>query len=174
MSRIISYFTAPREPQVPLTFLRDSRRWKAGVLRNSIINAVGNLRTTEANSRKAYRAGRQNAAQAQNTTDFHRAQVQRLAALAHEHAQLCYAFEHSELISHNLGWQEDPTCRRALRGCLQQLAALNLKPNLIHPLTQHAPVIALVKTWYSPGFTCTESDFHNWIWLNYETNTETG
>ena len=161
-------FWNARERQVPLDFLQSPNFWKTTILRNSIINAIGNLKTTEANSRKAFSAGRQNAAQAKNTAAFHRAQVQRLAALANKHAHLCYEFDHPELIDHNLGWKEDPTCRRALKGCLGEIATLNLNPALVHLLAQHPPVVLIVNKWYSPGFTCSASDFHTWIWDQYE------
>ena len=156
-------FWPTKTPQVPLEFLTSANYWKAGIVRNSIINAVGNLKTTETNSRKSFRAGKQNATQAKNTTAFHRAQIQRLAALANKHTQLCYEFDHHELIDHRLGWQEDPTCRRALKGCLAQLLLLRFTTAHVHPLASHPPVMALVHQWCTPGFTCTISDFHLWL-----------
>jgi hypothetical protein len=113
--------------------------WQAGITRNSIINAVGNVRATEANSRRAFREGRQSATQAKNITDLHRVQVQWLAALANEHAHLCYDFEESELIIHNIWWTSDPTCKRALYGRFtgagKNFIAVGILPSvLIQPL----------------------------------------
>ena len=156
------------EPQIPLDFLLDKKKYrKASVHRASIINAVGNLKTIEANSTKAFRAGQQNATQAKNITQLHRAQVQRLAALANEHAQFCYPFEHHELLFQNIGWHADPTCRRALRGCSAEITLLNIEIHYIHPASQHALVVTIIKKWYSPGFECSEFDFHNWIWTQH-------
>ena len=78
-------FWHAKTPQVQLEFLTLAIYWKAGIVCNSIINVVGNLKTTEANSRKAFHAGKQNAMQAKNTTAFHCAKIQRLAVLANEH-----------------------------------------------------------------------------------------
>ena len=160
------------EPQVPLDFLLAKRQYrKASVHQDSIINAVGNLKTIEANSKKAFRAGKQNAIQANNITQFHRTQVQRLPALANEYAQFCYPFEHHKLLFHDVGWQEDPTCRRALRGCSAEITLLELAIHYIHPTSQHSLVVAIIKKWYSSGFECSELDFHNWIWTQHNTST---
>jgi hypothetical protein len=110
MQHLQQFWNAHQEPQIPLDFLIGPNIWKAGIGRDSIINTVGNIKATEGLSRKAYQAGRQNSAQAKKTTALHRAQVQRLAALANAHAQLCYDFENSELLIQNLSWTEDPTC----------------------------------------------------------------
>jgi hypothetical protein len=94
---------------VSLEFVTGPNVWKAGISRDSIINAVGNVRQTEENSRQAYREGRQGVRQAKNIRVLHCAQVQRLAALANEHAHLCYDFEDKELLIHNLHWTINPT-----------------------------------------------------------------
>jgi hypothetical protein len=51
---------AHQEQQVPLEFLCGPKVWKAVIVHNSIINAKGNIKTTEGNSHKAYQAGQQN------------------------------------------------------------------------------------------------------------------
>jgi hypothetical protein len=121
MQRLQQYWNAVQERQVPLEFLTGPNMWKAEISRDSIINAVGNIRTTEALSRRAYREGQQGITQAKNITVLHRAQVQCLAALANEHPHLCYDFEDSELLIHNLHWTVDPTVVRAFHGCTEEL-----------------------------------------------------
>jgi hypothetical protein len=64
MQRLQQYWNAVQERQVPLEFLTGPNVWKAGISCDSIINAVGNVRTTEALSCRAYRDGRQDVAQA--------------------------------------------------------------------------------------------------------------
>jgi hypothetical protein len=168
MQRIQRFWNAAQEPQVPLAFTQGPDVWKAGISRDSIINAVGNVRETEANSRKAYREGRQNSAQAKNVTALHRAQVQRLAALANEHAQLCYEFEPQELLIHNIHWTADPTSRRALRGCREELHRSGFSSLSITLSATSSPALAIIRRWYSPGFICSEAEFHHWVWENYD------
>jgi hypothetical protein len=76
MQRLEQFWNAHQEPQIPLNFLSGPNVWKAGIACDSIINAIGNIKTTEGLSRKAYQMGRHNAAQAKKTTALHRAQVQ--------------------------------------------------------------------------------------------------
>jgi hypothetical protein len=74
MQRIQRFWNAAQEIQAPLAFTQGPKVWKAGISHDSIINAVGNIRATEANSQKAYQEGRQNSAQAKKVTVLHRAQ----------------------------------------------------------------------------------------------------
>jgi hypothetical protein len=150
--------------QAQLKIFSSANYWRTKILCNSIINAFGNLKTIEANSRKAYRSGNQSKAQEKNSTAFHCAQVQRLAALANEHGQLCYKFENKELLFSNLGWKEDPTTQRALKGCFDILQFDFL---LVRPDTQHPHVVAVIKKWYSPALTCTETEFQSWIYSTH-------
>jgi hypothetical protein len=165
MQRLQQFWNAHQEPQIPLEFLIGPNVWKAGIGRDSIINAIGNIKTTESLSRKANQAGRQNSAQAKKTTALHRAQVQRLAALANAHAQLCYDFENRELLIQNLSWT-DPTCRRALKGCSTEIFSLHLPSSAVDPSSATSTVRSIICKWYSPGFTCSELEFHTWIWTN--------
>jgi hypothetical protein len=168
MQRLQQYWNAVQESQVPLEFLTGPNVWKAGISRDSIINAVGNVRQTEENSRRAYREGRQGVRQAKNIRVLHRAQVQRLAALANEHAHLCYDFEESELIIHNIPWTSDPTCKRALRGCTEELQRSGYSILQLDPTIVFQPACAIIRKWHSPAFTCTELEFHTWIWEHYK------
>jgi hypothetical protein len=154
LQRLQKYWSTAQEPQVPLTFLQGTIVWRAGISRDSIINAVGNVQTIKAISHKAYRKGRQNSIQAKNVTALHRAQVQRLAALANEHAHLCYEFENQELLIHNIHWTKDPTSRRALQGCRNELHQAGLLILSIDPAVNCPPALAIIRKWYSPGFTC--------------------
>jgi hypothetical protein len=162
MDRLRSWIYQP--PQAKLTIFASPNYGRAKILRDSIINAVGNLATIETNSRKAHRAGKQTVTQEKNTTTLHRAQVQRLAALANEHAQLCYEFETRELLFANVGWTEDPTTRRALRGCYTEIEVIRFDFVSLHPDKQHPSVLVVIKKWYSPAFNCTEADFHWWVY----------
>jgi hypothetical protein len=168
MQRLRDFYNAKHERQVPLNFLCSTEVKKAGIARDSIINAVGNIRATEANSLRAFRAGRQNAIQAKNIGTLHRAQVQRLAAIANEHAHLCYDFEESELIIHNIHWTIDPTCLRALRGCSKELDSNHYSILKRDPTIVFNPVQVIIRKWYSPAFTCTELEFHTFLWENAE------
>jgi hypothetical protein len=168
MQRLQQYWNAAQESQVPLEFLTGPNVWKAGISRDSIINAVGNVRTTEDRSRRAYRDGRQGVAQAKNIAVLHRAQVQRLAALANEHAHLCYEFEDSELLIHNLHWTVDPTVKRAFHGCTAELQRLGYTICQLDPNKDSQPALAIIRKWYSPAFACTASEFHKWIWEHYK------
>jgi hypothetical protein len=167
MQRLQKYWNAAQEPQVPLTFLQGSNVWKADISRDSIINAVGNVRTTEKLSRQAYRDGRQNSTQARNVTALHRAQVQRLAALANEHAHLCYDFGNQELLIPNIHWTKDPTSKRALQGCHTELRREGFSTLSIDPAVNCPATLAIIRKWYSPGFICSQTEFHLWIWENY-------
>jgi hypothetical protein len=168
MQRLQQYWNAVQERQVPLEFLTGPNVWKAGISRDSIINAVGNVRTTEALSRKAYRNGQQGVAQARNITVLHRAQVQRLAALANEHAHLCYEFEDSELFIHNLHWTVNPTVVRAFHGCTEELHRIEYTLLQLDPDRDFQPALAIIRKWYSLAFACTVSEFHKWIWEHYK------
>jgi hypothetical protein len=172
MQRLQQYWNSKQERQVPLNFLLSPDVKRAGIARDSIINAVGNVRQTEENSRRAFRAGRQNAAQAKNIGVLHRAQVQRLAAIANEHAHLCYDFEESELIIHNIPWKSDPTCRRALRECAKELDRNHYSIIRLDPTIVFQPALVIIKKWYSPAFPCTELEFHTYLWENSEASGE--
>jgi hypothetical protein len=163
MDRFISRFRN-QEPSVPLAFLTDKSYWEASIARSAIVNALGTLKATEDKCREDYKRGRQTSKQATVRTQVHRNQVQRLAQLANQHAQLCYNFEHSDLLIANIGAYEDPTCRRALRLCYEEVYALGFG-QLDHPThIQHPIIVAIVLKWYSPAFTCTTQEFHARVW----------
>jgi hypothetical protein len=122
------------------------------------------LNTIETSSQKAYRAGKQTIAQEKNTMALHRSQVQRLAALANEHAQLCYEFENRELLFASLNWTKGPTTRRALWGCHVEIKLLVFDITALHPDRQHCAVVKIIKNWHSPAFKCTKAEFHLWIY----------
>jgi hypothetical protein len=166
MQRLREYWNDKHELQAPLRFLLSSDVKKAGFARNSIINAVGNIRTTEENSCRAFHAGRQNVTQAKNIGILHRAQVQRLAAIANKHAHLCYDFEASELIIHNIHWTVNPTCRRALKECAKELARHQYSISRLDPTIVFPPALVIIQKWYSPAFSCTELEFHTFLWKN--------
>jgi hypothetical protein len=154
-------------PQAQLKIFSSANYWRAKILRDIVINAFGNLKTIEANSRKAYCSGNQSEAQEKNMTAFHCAQLQRLAALANKHAQLCYKFVDTELLFANLGLKEDPTTQRALKGCYNELNILQFDFLAVRPDTQHPHVVAVIKKWYSPACTCTETEFHSWVYQEH-------
>ena len=89
MDRFISRFRN-QEPSVPLVFLTDKSYWEASIARSAIVNALGTLKATDDKCREDYKRGRQTSQQAAVRTQVHRNQVQRLAQLANQHAQLCY------------------------------------------------------------------------------------
>ena len=174
MNTLISRLTGRDTTQVQIPFLVTGDVWKANLLRSGIINAVGNIRTTEVLSSKAFQGNKQIANQAKNRETLHRAQIQRLAALANEHARLCYDFKHAELILSNLDWQIDPTCRRALINCLIEILALQLTSTaLISPFGAHPAVITIIDKWYTPAFTCTKPEFHGWLWKKTQQDDRT-
>jgi NAD-dependent SIR2 family protein deacetylase len=152
---------------VPLNFLHGPNIWKAGIVRDSIINAVGNIQRAEALSCKAQQDGKQNSKQPKKKTEIlHRAQVQRLAALAAEHAQLCYNFKNHKLIFHNLHWTEDPTCCRALRGCSEEVLLL-LLPSSISTQSSHqqpASPSCHCQQVVLARFNLFQTRIHTWIW----------
>jgi hypothetical protein len=164
MQRLQQYWNSKQERQVPLNFLLSPDIKKAGIARDSIINAVGNVRATEVNSRQAFRAGRQNASQATNIGVLHRAQVHCLAAIANEHAHLY--FEEIELIIHNIHWKVDPTCHRALRECAKELDRKHYSNPQLDPTIVFKPALLIIQKWYSPAFMCTEMEFHTYLWEN--------
>jgi hypothetical protein len=164
IQRFQQYWSNSRDQQVPLDFLCRPNFWKAGIACDSIINAVGNIRRTEALSRKAQQDGKQNSKQAKKTEILHWAEVQRLAALTAEHAQLCYNFKNCELIFQELHWTEDSTCCWALQGCSEEVSLLLLPSSALNPVINNRPVIVVVNKWYLPGFTCSKQEFHTWIW----------
>ena len=153
-----------QEPSVPLAFLTDDSYWEAGIVRSSIVNAIGNIKATEDKCRNDYKRGRQTSAQAARQTQVHRNQVQRLAHLGNRHAQLCYNFEHKDLLISDINAYEDPTCRRALQGCFEEISVLGLDPWHIQSHVQHPQVVPIVLKWYSPAFNCTLHEFHSRIW----------
>lgn len=164
MDRILSTFRRNQEPSLPLAFLNEDSYWEATIVRSGIVNAIGTLRATETQCREDYRRGRQNSRQAAIRTQVHRNQVQRLAQLGNRHAQLCYHFEHADLLTANINHFEDPTCRRALRGCFEEINALGLDSSLIQSQVQHVQVVPIILKWYSPAFTCTLDEFHSRVW----------
>jgi hypothetical protein len=92
----------------PLPLLEDNFFWEATIVRSAIVRAVGIIRSTKQKCKEDHANGHQTAAQLEVRTQVHRNQVQRLAQLSNRHAQLCYNFEHRELIS---GLVDDlPTC----------------------------------------------------------------
>ena len=163
MDRFVSLFRN-QEPSVPLLFLTDNSYWEASIARSAIVNALGNLKATEDKCRDDYRRGRQTSQQAAVRTQVHRNQVQRLAQLANQHAQLCYNFEHSDLLIANIDSFEDPTCRRATRLCYEEVSALDLGQLDRSTHLQHPIIVPIVVKWYSPAFTCTTEEFHSRIW----------
>jgi hypothetical protein len=87
--------------------------------------------------------------------------------------QLCYSFNHTDLLTGTVRAIEDPTYRRAIHGCIAEINLLDLdytNPNVqhnshpTHPDVQHHQVIVLVQKWYSPAFHCTLAEFHKEIW----------
>ena len=176
MNTLISRLTGKNPPQVQvqIPFLATGDVWKANLLRSGIINAVSNIRTTEVLSNQAFQDNNQTVHQAKNREALHCAQIQRLAALANEHAHLCYDFERAELILSNLDWHVDPTCRRALVHCLIEILALQLPSTaLISPFGAHPAVIPIIDKWYTPAFTCTKREFHDWLWQKTQQNDRT-
>jgi hypothetical protein len=157
----------PDPLSLPLALLEDDFFWEATIVRSAIINAVGNIRSTEQKCADDHRDGLQTAAQLAVRTQVHRNQVQRLAQLGNRHAQLCYNFEPPELLSGLVDGYEDPTCRRAVRGCFAEIAAI--RPALSNTdtcLHTHHPLVSpIVSKWFSPSFNITESDFHSRVWI---------
>jgi hypothetical protein len=164
MDRFLSRFRGHQEPSVPLAFLTDDSYWEATIVRSAIVNAVGNIKATEAKCREDFRQGKQTSRQAAVRTQVHRNQVQTLAQLGNRHAQLCYNFEHAQLLVANINSHEDPTCRRALRGCFEEIDKLGLDPYEIQSHIQNSQVVPIILKWYSPAFTCTLHEFHSRIW----------
>jgi hypothetical protein len=68
-----------------------------------------------------HKNSRQTAAQLEVRTQVHRNQVQHLAQLGNQNSQLCYNFEHRELISGLVDGYKDPMCRHAVRGCYTEI-----------------------------------------------------
>jgi hypothetical protein len=155
------------ETSFPLQLLEDDFFWEATIIRSAIIHAVGAIRSTEQQCKTDHANGHQTAAQLEVRTQVHRNQVQRLAQLGNRHAQLCYNFEHRELISGLVDGYEDPTCRRAVRGCFTEISAV--RPVLDHAdtclHTHHPLVTPIVSKWFSPSFGITEDDFHARVWV---------
>jgi hypothetical protein len=151
----------------PLEFLDDDFYWDATIVRSAIVNAIGNIQATEDTCRASFANGNQTFAQIEVRTQVHRNQVQRLAQLGNRHAQLCYSFNHSELLSGTVDAFEDPTCRLAIRNCFAEVCAVRptLSNSDINLHTQHPLVVPIVRKWYSPAFSCTEADFHARVWV---------
>jgi hypothetical protein len=152
----------------PLPLLEDDFFWEATIVRSAIVGAVDIIRSTEQKCKEDHANGHQTAAQLEVRSQVHRNQVQRLAQLGNRHAQLCYNFEHRELISGLVDGYEDPTCRRAVRGCFAEIT--NLRPVLDHNDTclhaHHPLVVPIISKWFSPSLGITEDDFHAHVWIH--------
>jgi hypothetical protein len=151
--------------RVPIPFLRSKNLNRTIIVRSAIVSCVENIRAVEKESKLRVSQGRQTAKQAATTEKVHRDHVKRLAQLSHQHGQLCYSFEHSELLFDRLAALEDPTCRRALRLCFEELEALQLPSEFIHPEVDHPAVIHLINNWFTPAFTLSKEEFHQQLWL---------
>jgi hypothetical protein len=162
-----------KDTAYPLEFLSDERFWEATIVRSAIVNAIGNIRATEERCRSDYQYQQQNLAQLDIRTQVHRNQVQRLAQLGNRHAQLCYSYNHSELLSGTVTPIEDPTYRRAIHGCMAEVDNLDLRTDQVHqhhpthPSVQHPLVLNIIAKWYSPAFQCTFDEFHREIWWRH-------
>jgi hypothetical protein len=106
----------PTSIAYPLEFLSDDRFWEATIVQSAIVNAIGNIRATEERCCSDYQYGQQSSNQLQVCKQVHCNQVQRLAQLANHHAQLCYSFSHTKLVSGTVVAIEDPTYRLAIHG----------------------------------------------------------
>jgi hypothetical protein len=155
----------------PLEFLSDERFWEATIIRSAIVNAIGNICATENQCRFDFQHNRQNLAQRDVHTQIHRNQIQRLAQLGNRHAQLCYSYNHTELLTGTVRAIEDPTYCHAIHGAEINLLDLDYtNPNAqhnnhpTHPDVQHHQVVVLVQKWYSTAFHCTLAEFHKEIW----------
>jgi hypothetical protein len=157
----------------PLEFLSDERFWEASIVRSAIVNAIGNIRATEERCRSDYQYRQQTLAQIELRTQIHRNQIQRLAQLGNRHAQLCYSFNHTELLTGTVQPIEDPTYRRAIHGCMGEVNELGLRHDQVlqhhptHPSVQHPLVLDIIAKWYSPAFQCTLAEFHREIWWRH-------
>jgi hypothetical protein len=149
----------------PLPLLEDDFFWEATIVRSAIVGAVDIIRSTEQKCKEDHANGHQTAAQLEVRTQVHRNQVQRLAQLGNRHAQLCYNFEHRELISGLVDGYEDPTCQCAVRGCSTEISALVLDhaDTCLH--THHPLVTPIVSKWFSPAFGLSEGEFHARVWV---------
>jgi hypothetical protein len=151
--------------RVSLPFLRSKNVNRAIIVRSAIVACIEGIRIIEKESKEKVSQGRQTAKQAATTEGKHRAQVQRLAQLGNEHGQLCYNFEHREFLLEETKALEDPTCRRALRLCFEELDTLQLPSEFIHPEVHHPDVEYLVTRWFSPAFTLSKDQFYEQLWL---------
>jgi hypothetical protein len=119
----------------PLEFLSDERFWEATIVRSAIGNAIGNIRATENQCQTDFQHNCQTLAQREVHTQVHRNQIQRLAQLGNGHAQLCYSFYHTELLTGTIRAIEDPTYCPAIHRCIAEINLLDLEytnPNVQH------------------------------------------
>ena len=100
--------------------------WEATIIHSSITQALGAIGESVALSQHACRQGQQNATQAGNHQQVHRNQAQCLAQLGNRHTQLCYDFSHCDLLTADINFCLDPTCRRAIRNCAEEVSILIL------------------------------------------------
>jgi hypothetical protein len=157
----------------PLEFLSDECFWEATIVRSAIVNAIGNIQAMENQCQTDFQHNRQTVAQREERTQVHRNQIQRLAQLGNRHAQLCYSFNHTELLAGTIRAIEDPTYCCAIHGCITEINLLNLEytnPNVqhdrhpTHPDVQHHQVVVLVQKWYPLSFHCSLAEFQKEIW----------
>jgi hypothetical protein len=125
----------------PLEFLSDNCFWEATIVRSAIVNAIGNIRATEECCCSDYRYGQQSSNQLQVHTQVNSNQVQRLAQLANCHAQLCYSFSHTKLVSSTVKAIEDPTYCLAIHRCFGKINTHDISSEVVlnaqrsnHPL----------------------------------------
>jgi hypothetical protein len=160
----------PTSVAYPLKFLSNDRLWEATIVQSVIVNAIGNIRATEEHCRSDYQYGQQSSNQLQVRTQVHCNQVQRLAQLANRHAQLCYSFSHTKLVSGTVKAIEEPTYQLAIHGCFAEINAHNISIEValntqrtnhpLHPDVQHSLVTSIVTKWYLPAFHCSLKEFH--------------